>query len=85
MYCYRVASAVGLISIEIFGHRNEGCKQYAIDLGMALQLTNILRDVHEDYENGGRIYLPRGGPGAVRLHGAGHRRAGSRRAFPARS
>jgi phytoene synthase len=57
-YCYRVASAVGLVSIEIFGYRNDGCKQYAIDLGMALQLTNILRDIREDWENGGRIYLP---------------------------
>jgi phytoene synthase len=57
-YCYRVASAVGLVSIEIFGYRNEACKQYAIDLGMALQLTNILRDIREDWENGGRIYLP---------------------------
>ena len=58
VYCYRVASAVGLVSIEIFGYRNQGCRQYAIDLGMALQLTNIMRDVHEDHENGGRIYLP---------------------------
>jgi len=57
-YCYRVASAVGLVSIEIFGYRNDACKQYAIDLGMALQLTNILRDIREDWDNGGRIYLP---------------------------
>ncbi|MGA3170037.1 MAG: presqualene diphosphate synthase HpnD [Chthoniobacteraceae bacterium] len=57
-YCYRVASAVGLVSIEIFGHRDEACKQYAVELGMALQLTNIIRDVREDWENGGRIYLP---------------------------
>jgi len=57
-YCYRVAGAVGLVSIEIFGYRNGGCKQYAIDLGIALQLTNILRDIREDWENGGRIYLP---------------------------
>jgi phytoene synthase len=57
-YCYRVASAVGLVSIEIFGYRNQACKQYAVDLGMALQLTNILRDLREDWENGGRIYLP---------------------------
>jgi len=57
-YCYRVASAVGLVSIEIFGYRNEGCKQYAVALGTALQLTNILRDVREDWENGERIYLP---------------------------
>ena len=57
-YCYRVASAVGLVSIEIFGYRNEATKQYAINLGLALQLTNILRDVREDWDNGGRIYLP---------------------------
>jgi len=57
-YCYRVASAVGLVSIEIFGYRNAGCKQYAVDLGIALQLTNILRDIREDWGNGGRIYLP---------------------------
>src|SRR5581483_269559 len=57
-YCYRVASAVGLVSIEIFGYRNLACKDYAIDLGLALQLTNILRDVGEDFANGGRIYLP---------------------------
>lgn len=59
LYCYRVASAVGLVSIEIFGYRNPGCKNYAIDLGLALQLTNIIRDVGEDWANGGRIYLPR--------------------------
>jgi phytoene synthase len=57
-YCYRVASAVGLVSIEIFGYRNTDCKQYAVALGTALQLTNILRDVREDWENGERIYLP---------------------------
>jgi phytoene synthase len=57
-YCYRVAGAVGLVSIEIFGYRNDACKQYAIALGTALQLTNILRDIREDWENGGRIYLP---------------------------
>ena len=57
-YCYRVASAVGLVSIEIFGYRDPGCRQYAVDLGLALQLTNIIRDVGVDLENGGRIYLP---------------------------
>ena len=57
-YCYRVASAVGLVSIEIFGYRDSGCRQYAIDLGIALQLTNIIRDVGTDLDNGGRIYLP---------------------------
>ncbi len=57
VYCYRVASAVGLVSIDIFGYRNPRCKQYAIDLGLALQMTNIIRDVGKDLQNG-RIYLP---------------------------
>jgi phytoene synthase len=57
IYCYRVASAVGLVSIEIFGYRNPGCKQYAIELGLALQMTNIIRDVRKDLHDG-RIYLP---------------------------
>jgi phytoene synthase len=57
VYCYRVASAVGLVSIEIFGYRNPRCKQYAIELGLALQMTNIIRDVGKDLQNG-RIYLP---------------------------
>jgi len=56
-YCVRVASAVGLISVEIFGYRNERTRQYAIDLGVALQLTNILRDVPEDLARG-RVYIP---------------------------
>jgi phytoene synthase len=56
-YCYRVASVVGLLSIEIFGYRNPACRDYAIHLGKALQLTNILRDVRTDAERG-RIYLP---------------------------
>jgi phytoene synthase len=56
-YCYRVASVVGLLSIEVFGYRNEGCQRYAVQLGKALQLTNILRDVRSDAERG-RIYLP---------------------------
>jgi phytoene synthase len=58
LYCYRVASAVGLVSIEIFGYRDPGCRTYAVELGLALQLTNILRDVGQDFANGGRIYLP---------------------------
>jgi phytoene synthase len=57
VYCYRVASVVGLVSIEIFGYRNPGCKEYAIQLGLALQITNIIRDVGKDLRNG-RIYLP---------------------------
>ena len=56
-YCYRVASVVGLLSIEIFGYRNPACREYAIHLGRALQLTNILRDVRVDAERS-RIYLP---------------------------
>src|SRR6266478_3781465 len=57
VYCYRVASAVGLVSIEIFGYRNPGCKDYALQLGLALQMTNIIRDVGKDLRNG-RVYLP---------------------------
>jgi phytoene synthase len=56
-YCYRVASVVGLLSIEIFGYTNPRCRHYADALGKALQLTNILRDVRSDAERG-RIYLP---------------------------
>jgi phytoene synthase len=57
LYCYRVASAVGLVSIEIFGYRNPACRDYAIELGLALQTTNIIRDVDKDLASG-RIYLP---------------------------
>jgi len=56
-YCYGVASAVGLISLEIFGYRDPAAREYAIELGIAMQLTNILRDIKEDLERG-RIYLP---------------------------
>jgi phytoene synthase len=56
-YCWRVASAVGLVSIEIFGCKNPASKIYAESLGYALQMTNILRDVAED-ASAGRIYLP---------------------------
>jgi len=57
LYCYRVASVVGLLSIEIFGYTDRACRDYAVYLGKALQLTNILRDVRSDAERG-RIYLP---------------------------
>jgi len=57
LYCYRVASTVGLMCIEIFGYKNKSTKDFAINLGLALQLTNILRDVKVDAEKG-RIYLP---------------------------
>ena len=57
-YCYKVASVVGLVSIHIFGHTDPKCKEYAVALGYALQLTNIIRDVGEDARDSGRIYLP---------------------------
>src|SRR4051812_17547138 len=79
-YCIRVASAVGLMCVQIFGCTEPDSRQYAIDLGVALQLTNILRDVPKDLELG-RVYLPHedlvrfgvseGDLGAEALH-AGH-------------
>jgi phytoene synthase len=56
-YCRRVASAVGLMCIEIFGCRDSRSREYAYNLGLALQLTNIIRDVKVDLDHG-RIYLP---------------------------
>src|SRR5690606_772853 len=56
-YCVRVASAVGLMCLEIFGYEDPRAKQYATELGVALQLTNILRDVPEDLARG-RVYIP---------------------------
>ena len=56
-YCYNVASAVGLICIKVFGYDDPRAREYAIDLGLAMQLTNILRDIKED-ANRGRIYIP---------------------------
>ena len=56
-YCYRVASIVGLICIEIFGYHNPLVKEHAINQGLAFQLTNILRDIRVDGEMG-RIYIP---------------------------
>lgn len=57
-YCYKVASVVGLVSTEIFGAKDPKARQYAIELGYALQLTNIIRDVGQDARETGRIYLP---------------------------
>ncbi len=57
LYCYRAASVVGLLSARIFGFSDRRTLKYAHDLGMALQLTNILRDVHEDAMRG-RVYIP---------------------------
>lgn len=56
-YCYKVASVVGLIMTEIFGYTHKAALPYAVYLGKAMQLTNILRDIKEDYRMG-RIYLP---------------------------
>ncbi len=56
-YCYRVASAVGLCCIEIFGYSDVRAREYAVNLGVALQLTNIMRDVQPD-ARAGRVYLP---------------------------
>ena len=57
LYCYRVASTVGLMCVEIFGYKHASTRDFAVNLGIALQLTNILRDIKKDSENG-RIYLP---------------------------
>jgi phytoene synthase len=56
-YCYRVAGTVGIVSSSIFGYQDESALRYASNLGIALQLTNILRDIGEDARRG-RIYLP---------------------------
>jgi phytoene synthase len=56
-YCRRVASAVGLICLEIFGYRDPAARAYAENLGIALQLTNIVRDIAGDLRRG-RVYLP---------------------------
>ncbi len=57
LYCHRVAGVVGLLAAEIFGYQHRDTLKYAQELGVALQLTNIIRDVREDSERG-RIYLP---------------------------
>jgi phytoene synthase len=58
LYCYRVASTIGLIAVEIFGYTNPRARDYAVNLGMALQIVNILRDLETDAQRG-RLYLPR--------------------------
>ena len=58
LYCHRVASVVGLMCLNIFGYEDDICKELAIDLGIAMQLTNIIRDVKEDFELN-RVYLPK--------------------------
>lgn len=68
-YCYKVAGIVGLIMLRILGSSNEEAKRYAVDLGIAMQLTNILRDISEDYERG-RIYLPQDEMGKYEINEA---------------
>jgi len=58
LYCHRVASVVGLVSLGIFGADTQRSREYALKLGLAFQLTNILRDVGQDFANEGRVYLP---------------------------
>jgi phytoene synthase len=57
LYCFRVASAVGLACLEIFGYEDPKAREFGEDLGIGMQLTNIVRDLREDAERG-RIYLP---------------------------
>jgi 15-cis-phytoene synthase len=57
LYCYRVASTVGLLCLKIFGAEGERAQTYAVELGIGMQLTNILRDLREDWRRG-RVYLP---------------------------
>ncbi len=78
-YCYRVAGVVGLICIEIFGHREPGTRRYAELLGTAFQLTNILRDVDQDLGRN-RIYLPQED---LTRFGCGEREFCARRSTPA--
>ncbi len=58
LYMYRVACAVGLVSIQIFGYKNENTKQFALATGYAVQMTNIIRDIFEDFAIG-RVYIPK--------------------------
>lgn len=58
-YCYRVAGVVGIACTTIFGYRNPGCREWGVNLGYSLQVVNIMRDIHEDFVNDNRIYIPR--------------------------
>jgi hypothetical protein len=81
-YCRRVASMVGLICLEIFGYRDERARSYAVNLGLALQLTNIVRDIAADLRHG-RVYLPmRARAGVLPARGRGS--SGGRCAQPRR-
>ena len=65
-YCIKAASTIGLMTIPIFGYEDESAKDYAINLGIAMQLTNIIRDVKSDSLRG-RIYIPQRRPGEIQL------------------
>ena len=71
LYCYRVASVVGLLSIRILDIKNPDCRDYAICLGKAYRLTNILRDARNDAARG-RIYLPETGTAKIQRERRGH-------------
>ncbi|MCG8406981.1 MAG: squalene/phytoene synthase family protein, partial [Phycisphaerales bacterium] len=58
VYCYRVAGVVGVACVNIFGYRNPQCLSYGVNVGYALQITNIMRDIHEDFVADNRIYIP---------------------------
>ena len=66
-YCRRVASAVGMMCIEVFGCRDSRSREYAFNLGLALQITNIIRDIKADLKQG-RVYLPQEDLRALRCH-----------------
>jgi phytoene synthase len=80
-YCYRVASVVGLVCIRIFGYRDPRAESLAVQLGLAFQLTNIIRDVKEDVEMG-RVYLPERDLAAFSLGVSDLRPAGGKRLAP---
>jgi 15-cis-phytoene synthase len=65
-YCFRAAGVIGLIMVRIFENRSAPCQEYAIDLGIAMQLTNIIRDISEDLRKN-RIYIPRDEMGRFRV------------------
>lgn len=79
VYCHKVAGVVGLVSLRIFGLPAGVGEDYAEKLGLALQLTNILRDVRTDWENGGRLYLPLD---ELKAHGVGEEEIAARQPGP---
>ena len=71
LFCYRVAAVVGLMMTHVLGYKDERAFRYAKQLGIAMQLTNILRDIKEDKDMG-RIYLPQKDLSEIRRSGARH-------------